>query len=128
MEDTLLDDCILFANDVSEDEQRCEPPPKKIKKTLGSLTTSMRQISQTTSTTLQTPRSRLKKEMEEYTRIPTIDGDDDPLLWWKCHTKKFPLLSRLARRYLAISAISSPSERLFSKAGQIVSSQKTQLL
>lgn len=126
MEDILLDDCILFANDVSEDEQQREPPAKKVKKTLGSLT-SMRQISQTTSTTPQTPRSRLKKEMEEYTRIPTIDGDDDPLLWWKCHIKKFPLLSRLARIYLAISASSSPSERLFSKAGQIVSSQRAQL-
>ena len=52
---------------------------------------------QTTSTIPETPRSRSRKEMEEYKRIPTIDGDDDPLLRRKCHNKKFQLLSRLAR-------------------------------
>ena len=87
----------------------------------------MRQISQTTSTIPQTPRSRLKKEIDEYKRIPTIDGDNDPLLWWKYLSKKFQLLSQLARNYLAISASSLPSERLFSKAGQIISSQRAQL-
>ena len=56
-----------------------------------------------------------------------IDGDDDPLEWWRIHVRDFPLLSQFARRYLAIQASSAPSERLFSKAGQIVTPQRAQL-
>ena len=56
-----------------------------------------------------------------------IDGDGDPLQWWKCHENDFPLLSQYARRYLAIPASSGPTERLFSKAGQIVTAKRVQL-
>ena len=56
-----------------------------------------------------------------------MDGNDDPLVWWKCHSQKFQLLSQVAQKYLAISAGSSPSWRLFSKAGQMVSLQRTQM-
>ena len=56
-----------------------------------------------------------------------IDGDDDPLEWWRIHVRDFPLLSQFARRYLAIQASSAPSERLFSKAGQILTPQRAQL-
>ena len=67
------------------------------------------------------------EKKDENRKIPTIDGDDDPLVWLKCHSRKFRLLSQAARKYLAISASSSPSERLFSKAGQVVSSQRAQM-
>ena len=39
---------------------------------------------------------------------------------WNVHVRDFPLLSQLSQRYLVIQASSAPSERLFSKAGQIV--------
>ena len=50
------------------------------------------------------------------------------LMWWKKHAVHFPYLSRLARRYLAMPAITSASvERLFSVAGQVVTPQATGL-
>ena len=104
---------------IPEDEP-CQPPPQEVKKNLGSLT-SIRKSSQISSPS-QSPRDRLQEEMEKYIRIQTIDGDDYPLMWWK-YACSFPLLSQLARKYLAIPASSSPSERLFSKAGRVITSR-----
>ena len=33
---------------------------------------------------------------------------DDPLTWWKCHETSFPIISKLARKYLAIPASTAP--------------------
>ena len=56
-----------------------------------------------------------------------MDGDDDSLCWWKLNDHKLLMLGQLARRYLAIQATSSPSERLFSKAGQVSTPANAQL-
>jgi hypothetical protein len=44
----------------------------------------------------------------------------DPLAWWKGNERKFPILAKLARMYLAIQATSAPSERIFSVASRII--------
>ena len=67
---------------------------EKVKKTLGSLTSTRK----TQPSLSQTPRNRLKQEIEEYTKIPTKDGDDDPFNGWKCHFKKIQLLSQVAQK------------------------------
>ena len=48
------------------------------------------------------------------------DPDTDSLAWWKDNSDKYSRLSVLVRRYLAVPAISVPSERIFSAAGLIV--------
>ena len=73
------------------------------------------------------PRDHLSAEMERYIKHPVIDGDENPLKWWKQNEQRFPLLSQLAKKYLAIRASSSPSERLFSKAGLISTPARAQL-
>ena len=73
------------------------------------------------------PRDRLSKEIETYVFFPVVDGDDDSLCWWKLNNHKLPMLGQLARRYLAIQATSSPSKKLFSKAGQVSTSANAQL-
>ena len=49
------------------------------------------------------------------------------LMWWKKYAVRFPYLSRLARRYLAMPATSASVERLFSVAGQVVSAKRARL-
>ena len=49
------------------------------------------------------------------------------LMWWKEHATRFPYLSQLARRYLAMPDTSASVERLFSVAGQIVTAKRANL-
>ncbi len=66
-------------------------------------------------------------EVTNYLTMPKIHFDDCPLLWWKTNQTRFPILSKLARMYLAIPATSTPSERLFSEAGNVMTIKRTQL-
>ena len=72
-------------------------------------------------------RDRLSKEIQRYQMYPVIDGDEDPLKWWRRSEVGFPMLCQLAPKYLSIQASSSPSERLFSKAGLISTPSRAQL-
>ncbi len=48
----------------------------------------------------------------------------DPLMWWQQHCSQLPLLSRLARRYLAYQISEAASERVFSVAQDILTSKR----
>ncbi|XP_041846931.1 E3 SUMO-protein ligase ZBED1-like [Melanotaenia boesemani] len=66
-------------------------------------------------------------EMRRYMEEKPVPRDQDPLLWWKSHEQAFSSLSRLAAKYLGITASSVPSERIFSKAGELVSQRRNRL-
>ena len=66
---------------------------------------------------LATQHNRNEHELALYLSVPYIDRKDNPLNWWKMNKGQFPILSKLARDYLAIPAMLTPSERLFSAAG-----------
>lgn len=68
------------------------------------------------------------KEVNWYSSLPSLsDKNSDPLEWWRKHSSTFPTLSKLAKKYLCCPATSVPSERLFSLAGNIVSSKRNRL-
>jgi hypothetical protein len=70
-----------------------------------------------------------QSEIDKYLSIPETDQteENDPLDWWNKQKSQFPILSILARKYLAIPASSVPSERLFSDAGNHVTQKRNQL-
>jgi len=60
-------------------------------------------------------------------RIPPALPDMNPFKWWYDNKKKFPILFNIARKFLGIPATSVPSERLFSDAGNQITSERNRL-
>jgi len=55
-----------------------------------------------------------RSEVDVYLEEPPVEEAVCPLLYWKVNEARFPNLSRLAKRYLAVPASSSEIERIFS--------------
>ncbi|XP_020298431.1 zinc finger BED domain-containing protein 4-like, partial [Pseudomyrmex gracilis] len=72
--------------------------------------------------------TKIRIEVENYLKSPTISEQEDPLTWWKVNALTFPFLVPLARRYLAIAATETSSERVFSVEGNVVTNKRTNLL
>ena len=59
-------------------------------------------------------------EVENFLSEPLVDyKTGDPYAWWGQHNREFPVLHKLAQRYLSAPATSVPSERLFSAASNL---------
>ena len=82
---------------------------------------------QSSSSTPQTLDQKINKEIEDYLKLPMLDAEMDPLQWWKVHMVVLPTMAKLAQKYLSVCASSSPSERIFSCSGNIVSKKRTLL-
>ncbi|XP_048053132.1 E3 SUMO-protein ligase ZBED1-like isoform X1 [Megalobrama amblycephala] len=93
---------------------------KKTKKSLGSFFKTVSAM----PASLQLEEA-IASEMNSYLLTPSIDSAEDPLQWWKLHQINFPRLSKLAQKYLCIPATSSPSERVFSTGGNVVTCQRS---
>lgn len=98
------------------------PPDAKKKKSLASFFKE----SPATCTKL-TERETVEHELSSYLQSVCIESDADPLKWWKEHEVAFPALSNLAKKYLSVPATSSPSERVFSCSGNIVTCHRASL-
>ena len=68
------------------------------------------------------PENELNKYLGEVTT-----EEPDIFVWWQTNCTTFPKLHKLARKYLSVPATSCPSERLFSKAGEIISKKRSRL-
>ncbi|XP_042624981.1 E3 SUMO-protein ligase ZBED1-like isoform X2 [Cyprinus carpio] len=66
-------------------------------------------------------------EVQRYLAEPNIGRSEDPLQYWERQKLIYPHLYRLAVKYLCTPASSVPCERVFSKAGEVVSKKRTRL-
>nr|XP_054593369.1 E3 SUMO-protein ligase ZBED1-like [Nothobranchius furzeri] len=71
-------------------------------------------------------RDKASEEVKRYRERASLPLEENLLQWWK-EQQDLPLLSSLAKRYLCIPATSVASERVFSTAGDIVSTKRSLL-
>ena len=112
--------------DATVDEEDL-PPSKKPKGLSAILKKTFKDRSQKASEVPLSDRQKVEEEMSRYQSLPPVNPEDDPLLWWKDEAHRLPILAGLARKYLSACGTSVASERLFSKAGYIVSDLRARL-
>lgn len=75
----------------------------------------------------KSPQEITDSEVSSYKREPAIATNLCPLTWWSKNCDRYPTLALIARQFLCVPATSVPSERVFSTAGDIVTSQRAAL-
>lgn len=72
--------------------------------------------------------SNISIELKKYLSTQCIPRAFDPLRWWdQVGRFDYPLLSRVAYKYLIIQATSVPCERIFSTSGQLFNDKRASL-
>ncbi|CAF4227437.1 unnamed protein product, partial [Rotaria sordida] len=74
-----------------------------------------------------TPTNSRDAELLMYENEREIHRNENPLEWWNANKIKFPILSKLAFKYLCITGTSAPSERMFSAIGHLTSDRRSRL-
>ena len=70
----------------------------------------------------------MELELKKFKALPNLPRSDDPLKWWELSGKTlFPKLYNTAIKYLIIPATSVPAERVFSKAGSVLTKKRNRL-
>ena len=80
------------------------------------------------SKAVEVATSSLDEEAGTYVSGAPCETTTDPLQWWKTNETSFPHLAMLAKRYLAVPATSTKSERAYSAAGIIAGKRRESLL
>lgn len=66
-------------------------------------------------------------EMDKYMNECLLSRNMDPLKWWSERKHIYPRLYEMMKRRLCVPATSVPSERVFSKAGQVLTQRRSRL-
>lgn len=67
-------------------------------------------------------------ELDRYLNEPLINRYEDPLQWWAKHKLLYPCLFIMVKKLLCVPATSVPCERIFSKAGMVITEKRSRLL
>ncbi|XP_061910657.1 uncharacterized protein LOC133654353 [Entelurus aequoreus] len=70
---------------------------------------------------------RVDQEIQVYRGLPRTNMQANTAIWWFGKRDTLPLLYDLAQTYLCVQASSTPSERVFSTAGDTISEERVRL-
>lgn len=129
--DAVLQGLLMFKNGGESSSEGTPSPPLVIDEDEDDPMAAMLRESYGPNPTKRGPESTMVTEanceIDVYVKEPVVPRDSNVLEWWKANRKKYPLLSRFARKILGIPAASATSERVFSTAGNIISERRTNL-
>lgn len=63
--------------------------------------------------------AQVVEELSNY-KLRVLTLNEDPLLWWSCHSNLFPTLPKLLQKYWCIPATSVLCHRLFNSSGAVL--------
>ena len=63
-------------------------------------------------------------EMKNYEAERRLKSDGNPFEWWKQRKNCYPLMAKMARKYLAVQGTSTPAERVISRLGAILTKRR----
>lgn len=75
----------------------------------------------------KTNGDRFQNEIDQYIKFAEMTEDEDLLNWWSTRKNVFPLLSKVARKILAVPSSNTTSERNFSCAGRMMEPRRNAL-
>jgi len=84
-------------------------------------------VSKKASENSEDNNERMPTDLKHFLNQPTISLDENIIKFWNVHKTMYPHIAKVAEPYLSIVATSVPSERLFSKAGNIMSAKRNRL-
>ena len=118
------------SSQLEADSNEGELPPQKkkkihpLKKLLGD---KFRASSTTVAGSLVSLEDQAQAELSRYKAESQSPLEHCPLQWWRDHRTIYPLLCRIARKYLCLPGTSVPSESLFSISGIVVNEKRAAL-
>ena len=66
-------------------------------------------------------------QLDNYFKETYLSRKKNPLIYWKKNAKQYFILAELVKKYVCIMASIVPVERVFSKAGELVSKKRNRL-
>lgn len=107
-------------------EEVVEPPSPKKSKESSALESLLGEAYRPREGEAQkTPAEKAKDEIRRYRAARAAGLQENPLDWWRSNEREYPLLARVAKRYLCVPGTSVASERVFSTAGDIVTAKRS---
>ena len=76
---------------------------------------------------LSNPTGGLHSGLKHFLESDVLPRKSDPLLFWKNNKNNWPQLHNLALKYLCIQPTSVACERLFSKAGSLITEKRNRI-
>ena len=114
----------------SDDEPQAattEPPAKRRPTALEMMLPKKLSTDKQKAQTIATSDRSVEQEFTAFLAEDEIGINEDPLLWWRDHSKAYPRVCQLARKWLAVPASSTSSERMCSTSGHVAEQRRARL-
>ena len=69
-------------------------------------------------------QNEVETELTNYRKETSLPKNENPLSYWKKKEVQYPLLAKLAKKYLCIQATSTTAERVFSRLGLLLTKRR----